>query len=93
MSAVTTMSPRAGPRRDPVVGRVELPARDDHQLDRAAFGHAHPRVRDQDHRDAVAGGDAVDLLLDRAGVGVDVDDPHGHGRSRLWRSSMVSPSL
>jgi hypothetical protein len=78
MSAVMQIVPANRPLGDPVVGSVESVA-DDHAVDEIVRRHADRAVADDRHRHAVAEGDLVDLLLDRAGVGIDKDADH-----RAW---------
>ena len=61
---------------DPVVGRVEVALHDD-EFDAQPRRHAHPRIRDDEDAQVVARGDAVDLVLHRARIGVHVDRDHG----------------
>ena len=62
---------------DPVVGGVEAVRHDD-AVDQGVLGHAEVGVGDHRHRHLAAEGDAVDLVLYRAGVGVDEDAEPGH---------------
>ena len=66
---------RPGLLGDPVVGRAEARAHD--QLDQRVGRHPQRGVGHDRDAHRVAAGDAVDLVLDRAGVGVDVDGQHG----------------
>src|SRR5262249_46871482 len=76
---------------DPVVHRVES-AR--HVLEAHALlvGHPHRAVGDDQHRQAVARRDLVDLLLDRAGIAVD-QNPHGASvpPTTVWSGASPSP--
>ena len=58
--------------RDPVVGGVH-PGTGRDALDQRILRHPDELPGDHADRQAMAGGDAVDLVLDRAGVGVDID--------------------
>jgi glycosyltransferase involved in cell wall biosynthesis len=74
---------RPGPFGDPVVRRVEA-GPDDHPLDERMRRHPKMRVADDLHFGPVAESDLVDLLLHRAGVGVDEDEGRvAHGRSAV----------
>src|SRR3954469_12232202 len=73
-----------GPLDDPVVGAVEALG-DGHALDQGRFRHAQPAVADDQDLEPVAAGDAVHLLLDRAGVGVDVNLEHRWSASAARR--------
>ena len=57
---------------DPVIGGVEAAA-DNLQGDPRIGGEAHGAVGDEGDGELVAAGDAIDLFLDRAGIGVDID--------------------
>ena len=70
---------RVGLLDDPVVGRVELVG-DHHPLDERMAGHPHIAVADHPYRHFAPEGDLVDLLLHRAGVGVDKDSYGRHRR-------------
>ena len=72
ISEVMTISPLPGALRDPVVGGVHPGAGRD-ALDQRILRHPDEVAGDHADRQAMAGGDAVDLVLDRAGVGVDID--------------------
>ena len=90
-SAVTTMSP-ARALRDPVVGLIHAGA-DDHALDKRIPRDGDRAVGDDEDFELnaferVALGDAIDFLLHRAGVGVDVD-----GDSHLLRPAAVMAGL
>ena len=83
--------------RDPVVRRVGG-AVDDHHLRARPGRDVQPRVGDQGHRDAVARGDGVDLLLHRTRIRVDDHPdqsalPFGHvsTATRTVREEGVSP--
>ncbi len=58
-----------------------MPAPDRDPLDQRILRHADEADGHDGDRQPVAGGDAIDLVLHRAGVGVDVD---ADGRRRLW---------
>ena len=62
----------AGALRDPVVGGVHAGTGGD-ALDQRILRHADEIARDHADGQAVPGGDAIDLVLHRAGVGVDID--------------------
>jgi hypothetical protein len=77
--------------RDPVIGGVESAFHDD-ELDQILRRHPERRVRDDVDLDAVPAGNPVDLLLDRAGVGINID---GHWPStptddRAWSFMPIS---
>ena len=82
MSPVTTTAARPGALGDPVVGRVERVG-DDDPLDQRMRRHPQPGVADDPDRHLVPPRDLVDLVLDRAGVGVDQDDR----RRRRWHGA------
>ena len=62
----------AGALRDPVVGGVHAGAGGD-ALDQRILRHADEIARDHADRQAVPDRDAINLVLHRAGVGVDID--------------------
>ncbi len=62
----------AGALGDPVVGGVHPGTRRD-ALDQRILRHPDEIARDHADGQAVARGDAVDFVFDRAGVGVDID--------------------
>ena len=75
-SAVITIAPRAGPLRDPIVRRIHAGS-NDHALDHLVARHGNGGVADDKDFEGgaferVTLGDAIDFLLHRAGVGVDV---------------------
>ena len=82
---------RVGLLRDPVVGGVEL-VRHQHPLDQRMVGHADARVADHPHRHLAAQGDSIDLVLHRAGVGVDQDSNQAR-RSSRFRCPTDSPCV
>ena len=93
-SAVTTMPPRAGALGDPVVRLVHAGA-DHDALDHFISGNGDRAVGDDEdfQRDAfkrVPLGDAINLLLHRAGIGVDVDD---NGRSEASVMAGLVPAI
>ena len=57
--------------RDPIVGRVR-PAVDHDPSDSPLRWHVHPAVGNDKDRHPIDRRDALDLVLDRASVGVDV---------------------
>ena len=63
---------RPGAGGDPVVGGVRRRAGGD-ALNPGIVGHADEALRHDAHRKPVAGGDAIHLLLHRAGIGIDID--------------------
>jgi enoyl-CoA hydratase/carnithine racemase len=60
------------PLGDPVVGRIE-PVGDDHAFDPGFARDRHEAIGDDEDLEAMTLGDAIDLRLDRAGVGIDID--------------------
>ena len=62
----------AGALRDPVVGGIHAGPRSD-ALDQRILRHADEIARDHADRQAVPDRDAIDLVLHRAGVGIDID--------------------
>ncbi len=72
MSAVTTTSPGQGPLGDPVVGDIRA-ARHHDPLDECIARHHDDAVRHDVDVAAVPLGHPIDLLFDRASVGVDID--------------------
>ena len=72
ISEVMTISPLAGALRDPVIGGVH-PGTGRDALDQRILRHPDEIARDHADRQPMPGGDAVDLVLDRAGIGVDID--------------------
>ena len=62
----------AGALRNPVVGGIHSGTRRD-ALDQRILRHPDEIPCDHADRQPMAGSDAVDLVLDRAGVGVDID--------------------
>ena len=57
---------------DPVISRVEPTPHHD-ELDEWLLRYPQRRIGDHEHLDLVPPRDAVDLLLDRAGIGINVD--------------------
>ena len=86
MSAVITMSPDPARPAIQFVGGVHARARG-HPFDHRVLRHADEARSDDRDRDMVARGDAIDLVLHRAGIGVDVDAHrafgHRHAGSRI----------
>ena len=83
ISEVMTISPLPGAFRNPVVGGVHPGTRRD-ALDQRILRHPNEIAGDHADRQAVPGGDAVDFVLDRAGIGVDIDAGGAqNGRHRL----------
>ena len=72
ISAVITMAEEFGALGDPVVGLVRSRRHGD-ALNQRILRHADEAVGDHEHRNLMAVGDAVDLVLDRAGVGIDIN--------------------
>ena len=62
----------AGALRDPVVGGIHAGTGGD-ALDQRILRHADEIARDHADRQAVPDRDAIDLVLHRAGVGIDID--------------------
>ena len=83
MSPVTTTVAHRLPP-DPVVGGVEIVGYHD-PLDQRMVGHAHPAVADDVDRHCATECDAIDLVLYRAGVGVDQDADQGRRRGHRRR--------
>jgi hypothetical protein len=71
ISEVMTISPRPA-FRDPVVGGVH-PGTGRDPLDQRILRHPDELAGDHADGQAMAGGDAVDFVFDRAGIGVDID--------------------
>ena len=63
---------------DPVVRRIHRGTCRD-ALDQRILRDTNKIARNDADRQTVAAGDAIDLLLHRAGVGVDIDAGCGHG--------------
>ena len=72
MSEVMTISPLRGAFRDPVVGGIHAGTGGD-ALDQRILRHADEIARDHADRQAMPDRDAIDLVLHRAGVGIDID--------------------
>src|SRR3546814_2034908 len=68
---------------DPVVGRIESAA-DDHPLDQRRLRHHHEAVGDDAYVQLVSPGDAIDLVLHRAGICID----HYFGHD--WKSTRMN---
>lgn len=78
MSAVITIAPGAdcSAIQSSAASKASLTTS---AAEQGVLGHAEVLVADHDHGDLVAEGDLVDLLLHRAGIGVDEDAGDGHG--------------
>ena len=87
MSCVTTIAPSCGALGDPVVGRIHAGG-DDHAFDQRITRNRDRAVADDKDLQPVPFGDAIDFLLHRAGVGVDVD--RDRGRPMSSRASLRS---
>jgi hypothetical protein len=76
---------------DPIVRGVEA-AVDDHPLDQRRLRHLHEAVGHHPNLQAIAACDPVDLVLHRAGIGIDVDlDRARHGICRFQPKSKEGP--
>ena len=92
MSPVTTTAP--GPARPAIQSSAASNASDDgHPLDQGMLRHAQPLIADDADRHVVPPGDLVDLLLHRAGVGIDEDDDLGRAHRRTIVAKSPRSSL
>jgi hypothetical protein len=72
------------PFRNPVVRGIHAAARGN-PLDQRMVGHADEIARYHADRKAMALGDAINLVLHRAGIGIDVNTGHGADMPVRWR--------